>query len=767
MTSNKNSEKDIYKPYIPDPALRKLLNDFVNNSKKDALLIVHDGELLDANEAALKLLGYDRREEVFGYSPEDMMTYESAMKVRVQLEQRLCGRWPCGISTYELRRKNGKTINVDLNVIPWPSDPALAVVHLSESIPLETNVNVLNGAVNLKKTLVEEIPGGFILTDNNGGVVFMNRRASEITGYASDELSDIELLIPESETGTYNAYRQTLKMGTSGRIPEAKLVRKGGAEFWASVSWNAILDKEGNIQAVCTVLNDITEQKTTADALYLAEERYRLLAENALDILWETDLDGVFTYISNAVTHILGYTPEECIGKKLVQFLDQSERKKRKVIPKDFLKVTDGYPGRLSEVKMISKDNTSVWVEIAWSVARIKGTPVGFHGIARNITKRKKAEEALKNSEEQFRTLIGNLPDVVYRCDCDSNWTMTLISEAIEDLTGYPASDFIKENIRTYASIIHPDDRELVSSTINTAVAKREPYTITYRTVHRDGSIRWVYEKGQGIFSEDDKLLWLDGVVSDVTKQKRIQEAWKKAHEDMQRAYELQRQFLNNVTHEVRTPLTAIQGYSLMILEGLAGPVSEQQSSLLRKMLVCSGDLLTMVGGVLDIARIKSGIVGVCPKVCSPRMIVDKCILTVKPQANAKGLRINIESSNDAQQGLYDEDKLSAIITNLLSNAVKFTDTGGIEIFLTSDANGMEVIVADTGMGINESDFDTIFDEFSQLEYPKKHKPAGFGIGLAIVAAMVETIGATLTVSSKKGHGTAFMLQVPVLDPNA
>lgn len=513
------------------------------------------------------------------------------------------------------------------------------------------------------------------------------------------------------------------------------------------------------------LLNDfVTNSKT--DAIHPAEERYRLLAENALDILWETDFDGVFTYISNAVTHILGYTPEECIGKKLVRFLDQSERRKRGVIPKDFLKATDGYPGRLSEVRMISKDNTPVWVEIAWSVARIDGTPVGFHGIARNITKRKLAEEALKNSEEQFRTLIGNLPYVVYRCDCDSHWTMTLLSDAIENLSGYPASEFTEENIRTYASIIYPDDQSLVNSAIHVASSNHEPYTITYRIIHKDGSIRWVYEKGQGIFSENNELLWLDGVISDITEQKRIQEAWKKAHEDIQRAYDLQRQFLNNITHEVRTPLTAVQGYALMILEGLAGPVSEQQASLLRKMLACSDDLLKMVGGVLDIARLKSGIVGIRPKVCSPRLIVDKCILAVNPQSKAKGLTVSIESSNDAQQGLYDEDKLTVIITNLLSNAVKFTDSGGIEIILTSDASGMEVIVADTGMGINVPDMGSIFDEFGQLDYPKKHKPAGFGIGLAIVATMVETIGATLTVSSKKSHGTAFTLQVPVLDPN-
>ncbi len=110
------------------------------------------------------------------------------------------------------------------------------------------------------------------------------------------------------------------------------------------------------------------------------------------------------------------------------------------------------------------------------------------------------------------------------------------------------------------------------------------------------------------------------------------------------------------------------------------------------------------------------------------------------------------------------EERLITIITNLLTNAVKFTECGSIDVLVCCRASGAEIVVADPGVGIDEAELPTVFDEFVQLGQPRKHKPAGFGIGLAIVAAMVEAMGASLTVSSEKGFGTAFTLHAPVLE---
>ncbi len=126
-------------------------------------------------------------------------------------------------------------------------------------------------------------------------------------------------------------------------------------------------------------------------------------------------------------------------------------------------------------------------------------------------------QNACKANEERYRTLIGNIPGVVYRCANDAAWTMLFMSDQIEELSGYPASDFLENAVRTFSSIIHHDDIILVVDAVQAGLREQRSYTIEYRIKHRDGSIRWVYEKGRGIFDAGGEFLWLDGAIFDIT----------------------------------------------------------------------------------------------------------------------------------------------------------------------------------------------------------------------------------------------------------
>jgi len=135
-----------------------------------------------------------------------------------------------------------------------------------------------------------------------------------------------------------------------------------------------------------------------------------------------------------------------------------------------------------------------------------------------------RALEELRVSEERFRTLLSNIPGAMYRCGFDSNWDVEFISDNIESISGYPASDFIQSCVRTFASIIHPEDRRAVEQTVEEAIARGKPYVVEYRIVGADAGIRWVYEKGQGVLGPEGTVLWLDGAIFDVTERKLLQE---------------------------------------------------------------------------------------------------------------------------------------------------------------------------------------------------------------------------------------------------
>ncbi len=139
----------------------------------------------------------------------------------------------------------------------------------------------------------------------------------------------------------------------------------------------------------------------------------------------------------------------------------------------------------------------------------------------------KSTTTALSQKEQQLRSLVANIPGAVYRCSCDKHWTMEFLSDAIESIIGYPASDFIDNRVRSLTSIIHPQDRKLVEVTVNNAIAKKQPYIIEYRMIHANGNICWIYEKGQGMFDEEGKLLWLNGAIVDISDCRKAEQALK------------------------------------------------------------------------------------------------------------------------------------------------------------------------------------------------------------------------------------------------
>jgi PAS domain S-box-containing protein len=181
--------------------------------------------------------------------------------------------------------------------------------------------------------------------------------------------------------------------------------------------------------------------------------------------------------------------------------------------------------GRLTgEDQHRCKDGTVIDIEYALAGVTIDGRDLML-GIDRDITARKRMEQALSESEERFRSLVSNIPGAIYRCVNDENWTMVFISSRIEELSGYPAADFIGNARRTYASIIYPEDQEFVATNVTQALEEQRPYRLEYRVAHADGTIRWVYEEGRGVFSTDGRLLWMDGVVLDNTARKQAEVA--------------------------------------------------------------------------------------------------------------------------------------------------------------------------------------------------------------------------------------------------
>jgi diguanylate cyclase (GGDEF)-like protein/PAS domain S-box-containing protein len=239
--------------------------------------------------------------------------------------------------------------------------------------------------------------------------------------------------------------------------------------------------------------------------------------------MYAVGADGSTGHISPALQRVLGFPQEssnwQCVNLTELVNPDDRDRVLRKLAAgRESLE-----PFRM-EYRLQRYDGAYVWVlDEAVFIRDARGDTIR-EGFLVDITDRVQALEDLSVSEERFRTLLSNIPGAMYRCDLDADWDMEFISDNIEAISGYPASDFIQSRVRTFASIIHPDDRQAVERIVGEAVSREEPFILEYRIVGADGGVRWVYEKGQGVFGPGGTVLWLDGAIFDITERKLLQE---------------------------------------------------------------------------------------------------------------------------------------------------------------------------------------------------------------------------------------------------
>jgi|GEM_PF-128608 len=294
--------------------------------------------------------------------------------------------------------------------------------------------------------------------------------------------------------------------------------------------------KESLLQLLAARVGSELERIRAEEALRTSQARLSRILNIAKDAIISVGENHKIQLFNQGAEQIFGYRAEEILGQPLDVLLPEGIRRTHQQYIQNFARSTETsrQMGKRPEVFGKRRDGTVFLAEASISKLDLNEGTI-FTVILRDISDRQQAEIALQKSEERFRSLVTNIPGVVYRCVCDSDWTMEFLSDAIAELSGYPAADFINNQVRTFASIIYPEDRETVEQAVGQAVARQQPYILEYRIVRADGSLRWVYEKGQGILNEDEQILRLDGIVFDATERKQAEKALQESEERLQK----------------------------------------------------------------------------------------------------------------------------------------------------------------------------------------------------------------------------------------
>lgn len=596
------------------------------------------------------------------------------------------------------------------------------------------------------------------LSDRYGRLLLANETLARGFGLDVENAVGINLfpLLPETiRELRKRVFRKVVETGEPAEFED----ERDGRTFMHYL--NPVPGSDGEVKSVAWIAIDITERKRVETALRKEEKWSRTLVENIPGAVIRRLICSqppIIDFVSQAIEQLTGWPQVRFVGKPTAVLEDI-------ILPEDRDAAVDAITEAIDKRQpfviayRIRRRDGSI------AVCRERGQPIAdeldnlvyVDSIVFDITDLHQAEQALRESEEKYRSMVENSQDLIMLCTPAGE--ITYLSSNIESMLGYKP----EELPRLTLDIIHADDRPLVIEAMKRGFAGESAVDFEYRFVTRSGQIKWVSHSWSPII-RDGKVHLIVNVIRDVTEKRLAEDQLRRSHDQLQKAYNLQQEFLNNVTHEVRTPLTAIKGYAEMLLEEFAGPLSEQQRALVKKVEGAADSLIDLVGSLLETARLRSGTVELCPKASKPGDLASKAIGMVMPTATQKGLTIDFRINGPDKMGVYDTEKVGMILNNLLSNAVKFTDRGQVELQVTSTDSGFEVIVSDTGPGISAKELPQIFEPFRQLqpaEYARRHKAPGFGLGLSIVHSLVEVLGGSLVVSSKKGIGTAFTLYIP------
>ena len=495
------------------------------------------------------------------------------------------------------------------------------------------------------------------------------------------------------------------------------------------------------------------------------QERTQALLDTAIDGIVMIDNDGRIRSFNGAAERLFGWPTEEALGQPVSLLLPDPGDEGRDAQINRYLSI--GHRGGASDAagaggdrEVMARHRDGHLMPIRLAIGRVEHRG-DRHYIAfiTDIADRKQMEQALRDSEEQYRSLIANSPGVSFRCRIDEDWSLLLVSDAMQTLSGWPAADFLAGRIHC-GNLVHADDRARVEAAIHAAIAARESYVVEYRLLRRDGTERWVSESGRAAYGADGQARWIDGVIVDMSEAKRLQQQLQQAKESAEAAVAAKGAFLANMSHEIRTPMNAILGFTELLLDTTLGELQRKHLTTVRGS---ARSLLGLLNDILDTAKLEKGAVELEQFDFSLHAVCEQTFNSLRLGAQRKGLALQLDYP-DTQPRFFKGDplRIQQVLVNMVGNAIKFTETGVVTLSMAMEEGQVHLRVIDTGIGIAADRLDRIFDAFAQADASTTRRFGGTGLGTTISRQLVERMGGRITVESTPGVGSCFHIWLPL-----
>ncbi|MFN9466225.1 MAG: PAS domain S-box protein [Pseudanabaena sp.] len=613
------------------------------------------------------------------------------------------------------------------------------------------------------QALVSASPRAIFMLDLEGRVKIWNPAAEQMFGWKEDEVINHPSPIPlDEQLEDSTTIQNSVLQGKTYTRLEMSRFKKDGSAIDIIFSAAPLPDTNGEISGLVAVIADISEQKRQAEQVRLLQS----VVVNTNDAVIVTEAESIdapgprILYVNEAFTRITGYKPEEVLGKtpRILQGAKTDQAQLQKV-----RSALSRWESITVEVINYCKDGSEFWNEFSLvPVANAKGWYTHWIAVQRDTTERKQVEQALRQSEERFRSLIENALDIIMILDPDG--TIGYVSPSVEKVLGYAVTELVGENVNAF---IHQEDLPIAQSfpqvtlrdrlTNNNQAEILNP--IEFRHRHQDGSWR-ILEAISQPFADSAATLRVMVNARDITERKRLDEIWL-ALEREKELSALKTRFFSMASHEFRTPLsTALAAAQVLENSQQEWDNTEKRLRNLHRIQDSVRNMVQLLDDILTINRAETGKLAFNPKSLALEAYCRHFVEEM--QLNAGNLHhLTFSCQGKSQHVCLDEKLLQSMLSNLLSNAIKYSPQGGnISLSLQFQSGNLIIKVQDQGIGILMEDQKQLFEHFHRGKNVKTI--SGTGLGLVVVKKCVDLHQGNISIRSEVGRGTTCVINIPL-----
>jgi two-component system sensor histidine kinase ChiS len=487
-------------------------------------------------------------------------------------------------------------------------------------------------------------------------------------------------------------------------------------------------------------------------ALRDSQGRIQAILDAAVDAIITIDERGIVESANPAVEGMFGYAPADLIGRNISMLMPSPHRERHDEYIARYLRTGEARVlGLGREVEALRRDGTVFPMELALS--EVSGTDRRrFTGIVRDITVRKQAEDALRESQARIQAILDTAVDAIITID--ERGIVESANPAVERMFGYAPAELIGRNISMLMPSPHRERHdEYIAHYLRTGEARVLGIGREVEALRRDGTV-FPMELALSEVAGTGRRHFT-GIVRDITVRKQAEAA-------LLRADALKDEFLANTSHELRTPLNGIIGIGQSMMDGATGPLTDNQRRNLAMIVASGRRLANLVNDLLDFSKLRHENIALRCRPTDLYVLVELVLTVSRALIGKRPLQLFNRIDPNVPLVEADEDRIQQVLFNLVGNAVKFTPGGAVEVFASAQDGWLFVTVADTGIGIDNDRFNTIFESFTQGDGSAVREQSGTGLGLTITKQLVELHGGTINVESQPGEGSKFTFSVPL-----